>query len=91
MLYQGRLNSIIGPRAKQCTGVPTYTTTHRNKNVMVDRIKHISSIVLIFPTKSVFKHKKHVAHNIYRLAWGPILVAPPGNCPACPCVKMGLC
>jgi hypothetical protein len=32
-LSQGRLNSIIDPRAKQCTGSPTYTTTHRNKNV----------------------------------------------------------
>jgi hypothetical protein len=31
----GRLDSIIGPRSKQCTGVPTYTTTHRNKNVNV--------------------------------------------------------
>jgi hypothetical protein len=29
---QGQLNSIIEPRAKQCTGAPTYTTTHRNKN-----------------------------------------------------------
>ena len=27
------LNSIIDPWAKQCTGAPTYTTTHRNKNV----------------------------------------------------------
>jgi hypothetical protein len=32
-LRQGHLNSIIGSRAKQCTGGPTYTTTHRNKNV----------------------------------------------------------
>jgi hypothetical protein len=31
--HEGRLNSIIGPRAKQCTGVPTYTTTHRDKIV----------------------------------------------------------
>ena len=30
---QGRLNSIIGSRAKQSTGVSTYTTTHLNKNV----------------------------------------------------------
>ena len=30
---QGRLNNIIGPRAKQCTEDPTYTTTHGNKNV----------------------------------------------------------
>ena len=30
---QGRLDSTIGHRAKQCTGAPAYTTTHRNKNV----------------------------------------------------------
>ena len=30
---QGRLNSIIGPRAKPCTEAPIYSTTHRNKNV----------------------------------------------------------
>jgi hypothetical protein len=29
---QGRLNSIIGPWAKQCNGATTYTT-HRNNNV----------------------------------------------------------
>jgi hypothetical protein len=55
--YQGLLNSIICPRAKQCTGVPTFTTTCRNKNVNVDKIKHIF-IVLVFPTKSVFNIKK---------------------------------
>ena len=33
-LKQGRLNSIIGLRAKQYTGAPIYTTTHRNENVM---------------------------------------------------------
>jgi hypothetical protein len=36
---------------------------------MVDKIKHIC-IVLVFPTKSVFKHKNHAVHNIHRLAWG---------------------
>ena len=29
---QGHFNSIIWPRAKQCTGDPTYTTTRMNKN-----------------------------------------------------------
>jgi hypothetical protein len=33
ILYAGRLNSIIDPREKQCTGAPTYTITHRNENV----------------------------------------------------------
>jgi len=28
---QGRLNSIIGLRAKQCTETPTYTTTQKCK------------------------------------------------------------
>jgi hypothetical protein len=52
---QGHLNSIIGPWEKQCTGAHTYTTTHRNKTVNVDKIKHIF-IVLVLPTKLVFKH-----------------------------------
>ena len=36
-LDQSHHNSIIGSRAKQCTGAPTYITTHRNKNVKVDK------------------------------------------------------
>jgi hypothetical protein len=32
-LTQDRLNSTIGPREKKYTVAPTYTTTHRNKNV----------------------------------------------------------
>jgi hypothetical protein len=50
---QGRLNSIIDPHAKQC--ILPKTTTHSNKNVNVDKIKHIF-IALVLPTKSVFKH-----------------------------------
>ena len=65
-----RLNSIIGPWSQLCTGVHTYTNTHRNKIVIVDKIKHIF-IVLAIPTISVFKHKKYDVHNIHRLAWGP--------------------
>jgi len=48
-------NSITGPRAKQCTGAQIYTTTYRNKTGNVDRVKH-KFIVLVLPTKSVFKH-----------------------------------
>ena len=32
-ITKGRLNSIMAHNAKQCTGDPTYKTTHRNKNV----------------------------------------------------------
>ena len=57
--WQGHLNSFIcpppPPRSEQCTGANTYTTTHRNKTVNVDKIRHIF-IVLVLPTKSVFKH-----------------------------------
>ena len=31
--------------------------------------------------------KKHAVHNIQILPWGPMFMRPPGNCPACPCVK----
>ena len=57
MCGNGRLISIIGPQSKQYTGAPTYTATHRNKNVNVDKIKHIF-IVLVLPPKSVFKRSK---------------------------------
>ena len=50
-----RLNSIIGPWPKGCTGAPTYSTTYMNKTVNVDKIKHIF-IVLVLPTKLLFKH-----------------------------------
>ena len=49
---QGLLNTIIGPRVKQCPGALTYTATRRNKNVNVNKISHIF-IVLVLPTKSV--------------------------------------
>ena len=52
---QRRLNSIIGLRAKQCTGAHSHKTTRRNKTVNADKIKH-TFIVLVLPTKSVFKH-----------------------------------
>ena len=34
---------------------PSYTTTHRDNNVNVDKINHIF-IVLVLLTQSVFKH-----------------------------------
>ena len=34
----------VGPRSKQCTGAHTYTNTHRNETVNVDKIKYISYI-----------------------------------------------
>ena len=82
--HQGHLNNIISPRAKQYTGAHTYITTHTTVNA--DKIKHIF-IVLVLTTKSMFKHKKHAVHNTHRLAWGPYIVGPLGNCPVCPWVK----
>ena len=74
---QGHLN----PRAKQYTGTPIYTTTHRNNTVNVGKIKHIF-IVKIFPIKSVFSIKTHVVHNKERLAWGPYGRGVPGQLPS---------
>jgi hypothetical protein len=34
--------------------------------------------------------KKHAIYNIYKLAWGPYVRGPPGNCPAFPCIKVAL-
>ena len=72
---QERLNSIIGPWEKEYTGTPTYTTTRVNKTVNVYKIKNIF-IVLVLPTKSVLKHKKHGMHNIHMSLWGPMLMNP---------------
>jgi hypothetical protein len=38
---QGRLDSTIGPREKQCTGAPPYADTNGNKIILVHQIKHI--------------------------------------------------
>jgi hypothetical protein len=40
----------------------------RKKSRRVDKIKHIF-LVLILPTKSVFKIKHYAVYNIHRLAW----------------------
>ena len=63
---EGRLNSILGPRSKQCTGVPTYTTTHGNETVNVDQIKHI---FIVFQLNQCLRIKKLDLHNIRTLAW----------------------
>jgi hypothetical protein len=81
---QGHLNNIIGPRAKQYTGTHIYTTTHRNKTVNVDKIKHIF-IVLVFPSKSVFKHlRNHALHSIHRLSRGVYAHGAPKQLPSVP-------
>jgi hypothetical protein len=51
---QGRLYI---PLVKEWTGAPTctYTITHMNKTVDIDKIKHIF-MLLVLPTESVFKH-----------------------------------
>ena len=33
---------------------------------------------------------KHAVRNIHRLTWDPYALGPPGNCPACPCIKTAL-
>ena len=91
LLYiQGRLNSTIGP-GQSCALGPLPKQPLTGIKLIFDKIKHIF-IILIFPTKSVFKNiKKHAIHNIHRLAWGLMLVGPPLNCPTCPCTKTALC
>jgi hypothetical protein len=61
-----------------------------NKTTNVDRIKN-TFIALVLPTKSVLNIKNHAVHNIHRLIiMGPYTRGPPGNYPACPCVKTAL-
>jgi hypothetical protein len=65
--YQGRLNNLIDPRAKQWTGTHIYATTHRNKTANVVKIKHIF-IVLVLPTKSVL-NIKNISHTTIHTAF----------------------
>ena len=51
---QGHLNSIIGPQAKQRT-VPLPAQPLTGIKLNIDKIKLIF-ILLVFSTKSVFKH-----------------------------------
>ena len=57
---QGRINSIIGHREKQCNGAHSYITTYRNKTANVDKIKHIF-IVWELPKKAL---KNIPAHHL---------------------------
>ena len=72
LLYiQGRLNSTIGPGKSYALGpLPKQPLT--GIKLIFNKIKHIF-IILVFPTKSVFKNikKKHAIHNLHRLAWAP--------------------
>jgi hypothetical protein len=87
------LTSYPGPslqhyraRAKQCTGGHFYSTTHSNKTVNVDKIKHLF-ILLVLPTKSVFIHKRHAVDRLHRLEWGPYACGALGQLPSVPMRK----
>jgi len=84
---QGRLNSTIGPREKQCTGAHTYITTHSKWSIKLNIY-----LLYWYPQQNQCLNikKKHTAHNIHRLAWDPYARGAPDNCPACPCVKTTL-
>ena len=69
---QGRLSSIIGPRAKEYTGAHIYTPTHRNKTVNVDKINiQVYLLYWYFQQNQCLNINKHDVQNIHRLAWGP--------------------
>ena len=86
-LTQGLLHSIIGPQTNPSTGAATYATTQRNKNVIVDKI---CIIVLVLPTKSMFKHLKNMPYTTLKISMGPYARGTPDNWPAYPCVKTAL-
>jgi hypothetical protein len=80
---QGRLNSIIDHRAKQCTGAHTFTITSRNKTVNVD--KHYLNLLYWYFQQNLWLNiKKHAVHNIHRLAWGSYARGAPGQLPSIP-------
>jgi hypothetical protein len=81
--HQGRLNSIIGPGQSSALG--PYLDNHRNKNVNVDKIKHIIYLLyLYFQQNQCLIIKKHAIHNLHALAWGPYGCEAPGQLPGVP-------
>ena len=66
---------FICPLVKEWTGTPTctYTTTHMDKTVDVDKIKHMF-MLLVLPTESVFNLsiKKHAIQYIQKMC-SPVL------------------
>ena len=58
---------------------------------MVDKIKHIF-LVLILPTKSVFKNKKlcRIQHSLHRLVWGSFARGTTEQLPIVPIHKTAL-
>jgi len=58
---------------------------------MVDKIKHTFILLYrYFQQNQCLNIRKHVVHNIHRLAWSPYARGTSGNCTACPCVKTAL-
>ena len=84
---QERLSSIIGPWEKECTGIPTHTTTRVEKLQMSIKLNILS---FYWYSNKISALTKHAMHNIHKLALGPYVRGPNDNCPACPCVKTTL-
>ena len=51
---------------------------------------NIQLLYRYFQKNQCLNIKNHAAHSLQRLAQDLMLVGPPGNCSACPCVKMAL-
>jgi hypothetical protein len=84
-VWSGWSYQHYSPRSKQCTEATIYTNTHRNKTVFFTwSIKLNIFLVLVLPTKSVFKHKKHAVYNIHILVWGSFARGTPGKLPIVP-------
>jgi hypothetical protein len=78
---QGCLNSIMGPRAKQCTGGPYYTNNCMNKQTNLMIKLNIYLLYWYFQQNQCLNIKTHVIHNIHRLSWGPYVRGAPGQLP----------
>jgi len=86
---QGRLNNILGPGKNSALGpLPTQPLTATGIKLSI--ILNIYLLYWYFQQNQCLNIKKHAIHNIHRLAWAPMLVGAPGNCPSCPCVKTAL-
>ena len=57
-----------------------------NKTVNGDKI-NIYLLYWYFQQNECLSIKKHVIHNIHRLAWGLYIRGALGNCPVFPCIK----
>lgn len=74
MVHTGSSLQLYRPQANQRTGVPTYTSTHRNINVNINKIKHTGVYYLYwyFQQNQCLNIKKTCCSQHSQISMGPL-------------------